>query len=103
MEREARIILDHLPPQVPLLLADTQGRPMDTPALARLLQRLLEERRGAAWAVGGPFGIHPRLRKRADHLISLSPLTFTHDLARLILTEQLYRALTIIHRHPYHY
>ena len=103
MEHEAGLIIDRLPKGSPLVLADLHGRPMDSQAFAAMVKRLLEERGGFTCAVGGPFGIHQRLRERAEHSISLSPLTFTHDLARLIVTEQLYRALTIIHGRPYHY
>jgi 23S rRNA (pseudouridine1915-N3)-methyltransferase len=54
------------------------------------------------FAVGGPEGLGQEIFERADRVLSLSALTFPHDLVPLILMEQLYRSLTILHRHPYH-
>jgi len=53
------------------------------------------------FVVGGPDGLSYAVRERADRLLSLSPFTLPHDMARLVLAEQVYRALTIIHGHPY--
>ncbi|MBN2331620.1 MAG: 23S rRNA (pseudouridine(1915)-N(3))-methyltransferase RlmH [Deltaproteobacteria bacterium] len=81
-----------------------QGKTSTTSQLAAQLERwLLSGRRGIVFLVGGPFGMAPAVKDEADYLLSLSPLTFTHDMARLILLEQLYRAMTIIKGEPYHY
>jgi len=86
------------------LLLDERGRTMGSRDFALFLQRLLESgHRNLVFFCGGPFGYDPSLREAADHLISLSPLTFPHELARLLLFEQLYRAMTIINNEPYHY
>jgi 23S rRNA (pseudouridine1915-N3)-methyltransferase len=53
--------------------------------------------------VGGPYGFAPEIYERATEMISLSKMTFTHQMVRLVFTEQLYRAMTIIHNEPYHH
>lgn len=66
---------------------------------------LLEERsvREIAWVIGGPYGLSRDVIDRADEIFSLSRLTFTHDMTRLILLEQIYRAFTIRAGLPYHH
>ena len=58
-------------------------------------------RKNLCFVVGGPFGLHPSVVERADAVISLSPMTLPHELATLVLAEQVYRALTIIKGEPY--
>ena len=86
------------------LLLDERGRSMGSRDFALFLQRSLQSgHQKLVFFCGGPFGYDPSLREAADHLISLSPMTFPHELARLLLFEQLYRAMTIINNEPYHY
>ena len=86
------------------LLLDERGRHMGSREFALFLQRALQGgHQNLVFFCGGPFGYDPSLREAADHLISLSPMTFPHELARLLLFEQLYRAMTIINNEPYHY
>jgi 23S rRNA (pseudouridine1915-N3)-methyltransferase len=86
-----------------LIVCDQGGREFDSQGLARLLEKFNDSGISELWmAVGGPVGVSPELLKRADTVISLSKMTFPHDLARLMLVEQLYRAFTIIRREPYH-
>ena len=86
------------------LLLDERGRSMGSRDFAFFLQRILQGgHQNLVFFCGGPFGYDPSLREAADHLISLSPMTFPHELARLLLFEQLYRAMTIINNEPYHY
>lgn len=59
--------------------------------------------RQLVFVVGGPYGFAPEMYDRASDTISLSKMTFTHQMVRLIFTEQLYRAMTIIHNEPYHH
>lgn len=81
---------------------DTDGKPLNTRDFAELLRsQLYEGTRTAVFVVGGPDGLSYAVRERADRLVSLSAFTLPHDMARLVLTEQVYRALTIIHGHPY--
>ncbi len=86
------------------VLLTERGQKMTTREFAVWLQELLESGRpGVSFYVGGAFGLDSRVDQQADYRLSLSPLTFTHELARVILLEQVYRALTIIRGEPYHY
>jgi 23S rRNA (pseudouridine1915-N3)-methyltransferase len=88
----------------PRLLLDEHGRQRDSREFAAFLERLLGGgHRNLVFLCGGAFGYDDRVRQSADHLVSLSRLTFPHELARVLLFEQLYRALTIIRHEPYHY
>ena len=78
------------------------GKPMNTTEFAELLRRQLDEDgRTPVFVVGGPDGLSYPVQKRADRLLGMSSFTLPHDMARLVLVEQVYRALTIIHGHPY--
>ena len=82
---------------------DPRGQLFDSPAFSKQLLKLLEAGKSRlSIVIGGPDGIPPGVRQRAQKLVSLSPLTFTHQLTRLILLEQLYRALEIARGSPYH-
>jgi 23S rRNA (pseudouridine1915-N3)-methyltransferase len=86
-----------------LMVCAQSGREFDSPGLARFMERLNDSGISELWiAVGGPVGVSPGLLTSADMVLSLSKMTFPHDLARLMLVEQLYRAFTIIRREPYH-
>ncbi|MFZ2446574.1 MAG: 23S rRNA (pseudouridine(1915)-N(3))-methyltransferase RlmH [Syntrophobacteraceae bacterium] len=86
-----------------LVVLDQGGSDLDSPGLARFMRKHLESGVSEMWiAVGGPVGVSRELLKSADSVISLSKMTFAHDLARLVLVEQLYRAFTILRGEPYH-
>jgi 23S rRNA (pseudouridine1915-N3)-methyltransferase len=86
------------------LLLDERGPARTSREFAVFLEKLLAAgQRNLVFLCGGAFGYDPSLRRAADHLVALSPLTFPHELARVLLLEQLYRALTIIRNEPYHY
>ena len=104
IEREGRAIhgrLDELAsPWVAVL--DPAGKQLTSRDFAARLQHdSRESGRPAVFVVGGPDGLCYSVRDRADLLIGLSRLTLPHDMARLLLAEQVYRAMTIIHGHPY--
>jgi 23S rRNA (pseudouridine1915-N3)-methyltransferase len=86
-----------------LILLEMRGRALSSEQLAGWIER---ERDGGAqhlhFAIGPPDGWSDTTRKRADLLLSFGPMTFPHDLARVMLAEQLYRAFTILAGHPYH-
>lgn len=78
------------------------GRAMTTAELARWLETRLAGGRDLAFVIGGPDGLAPEVLERADFRWSLSPLTWPHGLARIMLAEQLYRAQSILKGQPYH-
>lgn len=88
----------------PLLLSlDPQGVSVTSEEFSRLFYTsLVKGGSRLAFVIGGPEGLPPKLKSKGPHLISLSPLTFTHQLTRLILMEQLYRALEIQKGSSYH-
>lgn len=86
-----------------LVLLDERGRNVDSPALARTLQGAFDAGRPVVVAIGGAYGVDDRVRQRADFVWSLSKLVFPHQLVRLVLAEQLYRAQEIAAGRPYHH
>lgn len=79
------------------------GRELDSPELSRQLLIPLQTSRSVTLIIGGAYGVDERLYERADFILSLSPLVFPHQLVRLILIEQLYRAQEIAAGNPYHH
>jgi 23S rRNA (pseudouridine1915-N3)-methyltransferase len=85
-----------------LVVCDERGAGMTSTAFSAFLQQARERARDIAFVVGGAFGVADALRARASSLLALAPWTLSHDLARLVLAEQLYRAGTIVRGEPYH-
>ncbi len=84
------------------VVLDPKGKPWSSTELARFLGRMRDGgRRAITFCVGGADGFSPAFREQADLLLSLSPLTLPHELARVVLLEQLYRAFTMLAGHPY--
>ena len=84
------------------VVMDPAGKQWSSPEFSRYLGRLRDQgQRTVCFCVGGADGFSKRFRERADLLLSLSPLTLPHELARLVLLEQLYRAFTMFANHPY--
>lgn len=103
MAAEGTRILARVPPGQELWILTREGRPLDSPGLARLLdERRLHALPPVALAIGGAFGFSPEVEARAVQTLSLSAMTLPHELARLVLVEQLYRAGTILRGEPYH-
>ena len=86
-----------------VILLDERGKMLDSPALSALLASKLDASRPITLIVGGAYGVDETVHHRADFIWSLSPLVFPHQLVRLILTEQLYRAQGIARGNPYHH
>lgn len=103
LRREAAAIRARLRPGFLRVAVTRDGDRFSSPELARWLERLAgEAARGVHFLIGGAFGLEPELREGCGVRLSLSALTLPHDLARLLLLEQLYRAGTILGNHPYH-
>ncbi|NKB86869.1 MAG: 23S rRNA (pseudouridine(1915)-N(3))-methyltransferase RlmH [Acidobacteria bacterium] len=104
VEREGEGILKRLKDLDPFWLCALHpaGKPLNTGDFAKLVRRQLQDDgRTPVFVVGGPDGLSYAVQKRADRLLGMSSFTLPHDMARLVLVEQVYRALTIIHGHPY--
>jgi 23S rRNA (pseudouridine1915-N3)-methyltransferase len=86
-----------------VVLLDEKGRLVDSPALSRILLEPLDRSKRITIIIGGAYGVDERVRQRADIVWSLSPLVFPHQLVRLLLIEQLYRAQEIARGNPYHH
>ncbi|MCK9413400.1 MAG: 23S rRNA (pseudouridine(1915)-N(3))-methyltransferase RlmH [Prolixibacteraceae bacterium] len=103
-EREGQAILHLVSTGDELVLLDVDGAEYSSPELAGWIEkRMLAGTRHLIFVVGGPYGFSAAVYKRADGKMSLSRLTFPHQLVRLLFVEQLYRALTIIKGEPYHH
>ena len=96
-EDEGRKILTKIKGK-PLVLCDLKGEAMKSEDLASFLSR----EASPCFVIGGPDGLSDELRSKADKMIKLSDLTLTHEFARLLLLEQLYRGYCILNGHPYH-
>jgi 23S rRNA (pseudouridine1915-N3)-methyltransferase len=101
---EGERILAALRPGERLVALDERGALLTSPALAARLGAMRDQGiRQVAFVVGGAYGLSEAVRGRADLVLSLSPLTFPHQLVRVLFAEQLYRAFTILNRLPYHH
>lgn len=101
-EAEMTRILAALPAGAEPVMLDERGVAMSTLELASAMKGWLQGGRDLVFVIGGADGLHPALRQRAGKLWSLSRLTMPHGLVRVLLAEQLYRAMTVIQNHPYH-
>jgi 23S rRNA (pseudouridine1915-N3)-methyltransferase len=100
---EARAILAAVPDGHDLLLLDERGEAIGTEAFTGKIASARDSgRAGLAFAIGGPDGLDAALRARASAVIPFGAMTVPHQLARVLLLEQLYRAATLIAGHPYH-
>ncbi len=103
VKREGERILAKVPAQSYLIALDERGRQHSSEQLAEMLSReMLQGGRDWTLVIGGPYGLDPAVRQRADAILALSSMTFTHQMARIFLLEQLYRSCTIIRNEPYH-
>jgi 23S rRNA (pseudouridine1915-N3)-methyltransferase len=84
------------------VILDIPGKPWTTPELAQAMKRWLESGQNIALLVGGPEGLPDFVKQTARESWSLSKLTFPHPMVRILVAEQLYRAWSILHNHPYH-
>ena len=101
-EREGERLLAKVPSGVDVVACDVAGTAMTSDAFAQWLQRTRESARSVALLIGGAYGLSESVRARSKTRLSLAPWTLPHELARLVLAEQLYRAGTIVRGEPYH-
>ena len=100
---ESQQILRALSPQAYVVLLDERGTMLDSPALSRSLHQPMAQGKSLVLIIGGAYGVTEAVMERANLVWSLSRLVFPHQLVRLILAEQLYRAQQIAAGHPYHH
>ncbi len=101
-EAERTRIQSAFPENATLIMLDERGVEWSTLELAGQMKNWLRDGQDVAFVIGGADGLHPDLRKQANTLWSLSRLTLPHGMVRVLLAEQLYRAMTVIQNHPYH-
>ena len=99
--RPERIDLWSKHPTARKIFLDPAGKPMDSAAFAGLISKAEMEGRDLVFLIGGHDGLPPAWRDRADLLVSLSAMTFPHELARAMLAEQIYRGFATLRGHPY--
>jgi 23S rRNA (pseudouridine1915-N3)-methyltransferase len=102
-EREGELIMKQLQASDTVVLLDEHGTQMRSIEFASWLQKMQNSARRLVFVIGGPYGFSPALYQRAKQKISLSPMTFSHQMVRMVFTEQIYRACTILKGEPYHH
>lgn len=102
-QKEGELILKSLQPSDTVVLLDEHGAEMRSVELARWLQQKMNTSRRLVFVIGGSYGFSPSVYQRANERLSLSRLTFSHQMVRLVFVEQIYRACTILKGEPYHH
>ena len=104
LAKEGERLLRLVPERSFLIVLDVKGKLLSSEALAKeLASRALQGQSDLTFLIGGAFGLSPAVRERADLRISFSPMTFTHQMVRLLLYEQIYRAFKINRGEKYHW
>jgi len=104
LQAEAKEILKKITPTDLLVLLDDKGKEYTSEEMAKQMQKFLNmPGKRLVFLIGGAFGFAPEIHQRANQKISLSKLTFNHQMARLFFLEQLYRSMTILKGEPYHH
>ena len=102
--REGEKILKKVSPSDYLVLLDDKGKHFTSTGFAEFIgKRMYTSGKKIIFVVGGPYGFSDEVYARADERLSLSRMTFTHQMVRLVFVEQLYRAFTILNNEPYHH
>ncbi|MEW6777049.1 MAG: 23S rRNA (pseudouridine(1915)-N(3))-methyltransferase RlmH [Bdellovibrionota bacterium] len=103
LEAEGEKLLERVPSGAHLVALDVTGKSRSSEQMAHWLSQKLEAGRPLAFAIGGPFGLGSKILEVSREKLSLGPLTLPHQLARVVLLEQLYRSWTILRGETYHY
>ena len=102
-EEEAEKLLSRLDDRGYTIALDPHGKPMTSEGLAKSINNIqVQGYSTVEFVIGGPLGLHEQLREKADYVLTFSHMTFTHQMIRLILLEQVYRAFKIMNNEPYH-
>lgn len=103
-EKEAELILAKINPTDFVILLDEKGKQQHSTVFAASIQELMNQSvKQIVFLIGGPYGFADEIYNRANRKLSLSQMTFTHQMVRLFLVEQLYRAFAILQGKPYHH
>jgi 23S rRNA (pseudouridine1915-N3)-methyltransferase len=102
-DKEGELILSKIQPSDTVVLMDEHGKEYRSIEFATWLQKKQNTARRLVFVIGGPYGFSESVYKRCNEKVSLSKMTFSHQMVRLIFTEQIYRACTIIKGEPYHH
>jgi 23S rRNA (pseudouridine1915-N3)-methyltransferase len=102
MRREGERLLERVPAGALLFACDERGERLASPEVATLLVQARDAARDVPFVIGGAYGLDDAVRRAAGRALQLAPWTLPHELARLVLAEQLYRAGTIARGEPYH-
>lgn len=102
-QAEGELILRAVPQSAELILLDEHGNEYRSIQFAQIMQKKMSAGRDIVFVIGGPYGFSQMVYDRASSKISLSQMTFNHQMVRLFLIEQIYRAMTILRGEPYHH
>ncbi len=102
-QQEGEALLKFISPSTYMVLLDEHGKEYRSLDFAAYTQRLMAMGRDVTFVIGGPYGFSQAVYQRADAQVSISKMTFSHQMIRLLFVEQLYRAMTILHHEPYHH
>ena len=103
-EKEADLILKQLETSDEVVLLDDKGKQFTSMGFSEYIsKKMLASHKRMVFVVGGPYGFSERVYNRANGKVSLSAMTFSHQMIRLVFVEQLYRAMTILNNEPYHH
>ena len=99
---EGENILKNIEKNEVLFLLDENGKSFNSVDFSKFIENKIQQNKNIAFAIGGAYGFSKEVYEKSSQTISISKMTFSHQIARLFFTEQLFRAFTIINNHPYH-
>ena len=102
LKLESELITQKIPSDSYLILCDMKGEKISSRGLSTLFKKLIHQNLKICFVIGGSFGISENLKTKSNKMLSASNFTFPHRLFRIILVEQIYRAISIINNSPYH-
>lgn len=102
LKLESELITQKIPSDSYLILCDMKGEKISSRGLSKLFEKLIHQNLKICFVIGGSFGISENLKTKSNKMLSASNFTFPHRLFRIILVEQIYRAISIINNSPYH-